>query len=202
MTETEHALGAAALVPVGRADAPSSRYDANEPQQQIEADIARTRDRVGSTLDALERKLSPRRLIAEGTDSLLDAVGRDPDKIWTQLRANAIPLGLIAAGLAWLVFARQEPRSGTRNDASDNRTKTAGTPLPLAAPHRSCTTTARHRPTRPLASASRPAKPSKRSSRSIRPRRRAPAHAGMRQPRCRGKGAILVPRQWPASRRW
>ena len=134
MTETEHALGAAALVPVGRADAPSSRYDANEPQQQIEADIARTQDRVGSTLDALERKLSPRRLIAEGTDSLLDAVGRDPDKIWTQLRANAIPLGLIAAGLAWLVFARQEPRSGTRDDASDNRTKTAGTPLPLAAP--------------------------------------------------------------------
>lgn len=81
-------------------------YDANKRPADIEEDIARTRAELSETLDALERKLAPRQLLEKGVDMLRDSVDGNFAKVGETLRANPIPLALIAGGLGWFLLSR------------------------------------------------------------------------------------------------
>ncbi len=85
-------------------------YDANRRPSEIEADIARTRVDLGETLDALERKLAPRQLLEKGVDMLRNSMNGNLGQVGDTLRANPIPLALIAGGLGWLLLARSGSR--------------------------------------------------------------------------------------------
>jgi Protein of unknown function (DUF3618) len=73
--------------------------EARRLPEEIEADIAHTRARLSATIAALERELALQRLIESGAAAILAQARR-------QVRGNAIPLALIAAGAAWLLLRR------------------------------------------------------------------------------------------------
>ena len=75
---------------------------------EIEEDIARTRVRLGATIDALERELAPRRV----AEVLRNSIEPRPGPLPAQARDYAIPLALIVAGLGWLVLLRRSRWSG------------------------------------------------------------------------------------------
>jgi len=107
MTITQFEVGedVAALAGVKR-EPPS--YDGNKAPGEIENDILRTRDHLSATIDALERRLAPRRLIARSAENLLNALEGDAEHLAARLRENALPLLLIVAGAAWLLLARSQ----------------------------------------------------------------------------------------------
>jgi hypothetical protein len=110
-------------------------YD-GKPLHEIEEDIARTRVRLNGTIEALERELTPRRVIdmAAGTlrASLEPLAGPSRDRIATY----AIPLALIAAGLSGLFMLRgREYRADTSANSDEAAfrlvaTGQGGPPLP------------------------------------------------------------------------
>jgi hypothetical protein len=68
--------------------------------REIEAEIRRTRDRIGAALDALAGRLAPRRLVERG---LAAAKQRRQPGETAGLHAEPLAFGLIAVGLAWIV---------------------------------------------------------------------------------------------------
>jgi Protein of unknown function (DUF3618) len=87
--------------------AASVAEDRTKPLHVIEEDIARTRVRLSATINALERELTPRRVIDNGAELLRESLeprpGAFPDQVW----AYAIPLALIVSGLGWLFVLRR-----------------------------------------------------------------------------------------------
>ncbi len=73
---------------------------------EIEREIGRSRRRIGLTLDALAQLLAPRRLLQKGLEMTSRLFGRAAPAaadIVGKLRARPLALGLIGAGIAWLV---------------------------------------------------------------------------------------------------
>ena len=75
--------------------------------------MARTRAELGETLDALERKLAPRQLLEKGVDMLRDTMDGNLGRVGEALRANPIPLALVAGGLGW--FCSRGPAALARS---------------------------------------------------------------------------------------
>lgn len=82
-------------------------YDGSEPLHEIEQDIARSRLRLSATIDALERELAPAQVVEKSTQVLRSALEPAPGSFRQQAWAYAIPLALIATGLAWLFMLRR-----------------------------------------------------------------------------------------------
>jgi hypothetical protein len=97
------ATRSSAAVPV----ADTASYDGNKPPHEIEEDIARTRVRLGATIEALEHELAPRRVIENSAEMLRRSLESRPGPFRDQVRGYAIPLALIATGLGWLFVLRR-----------------------------------------------------------------------------------------------
>jgi hypothetical protein len=87
--------------------ADTASYDGNKPPHEIEEDIARTRVRLGATIEALEHELAPRRVIENSAEVLRRSLEPRPGPFRDQVRGYAIPLALIATGLGWLFMLRR-----------------------------------------------------------------------------------------------
>jgi Protein of unknown function (DUF3618) len=115
-------------------DAVAARYDSAKPLQVIEEDIARTRLRLSATINALERELTPHRVIENGAEMLRKSLEPRPGPFRDQVWAYAIPLALIVSGLGWLFVLRQ--RSHPSDIPSDfaempaDAVETGATPSP------------------------------------------------------------------------
>lgn len=78
---------------------------------EIEDEIARARADMDVTLDAIQRKLSPGELMDQaltyvkqnGGDDIMNSVGN-------LVRDNPVPVALVGAGLAWLIYAAARPQ--------------------------------------------------------------------------------------------
>ena len=82
-------------------------YDGKKPLQEIEEDIARTRVRLSAMIEALECELTPRRAIDNAAEALRNSLEVPLGPSRDQISAYAIPLSLIATGLAWLFMLRR-----------------------------------------------------------------------------------------------
>ena len=97
-------------------------------EREIERDILRTRRRIGRTLDALSEKLAARRLLRRGAAMPSRLFGAEepaqPD-MGARFRPDPLALGLIGAGVAWLVaenarlFRRRRQDAAIANDQGD-----------------------------------------------------------------------------------
>jgi len=84
-------------------------YNGGKPPNEIEQDIARTRVRLSATIEALERELTPNRVLEKSTALLRGSLEPAPGSFRTQSWAYAIPLALIVTGLGWLFVLRRRP---------------------------------------------------------------------------------------------
>ena len=93
-----------------------------EETRVIREDIERTRDRMGTTVEALGERLNPARLKAQVKENIREAtIGRVQTMannaknrveeggrgLVATLRENPIPAAMIVGGLGWLLFARR-----------------------------------------------------------------------------------------------
>lgn len=109
VTVSERGEEVAALARIASAAEP---YDSNKAPDEIESDIRRTRRRLGATIDAVERRLAPRRVIASATESLFHIREDEREQFAAWLRENMLPLLLIAAVAGCLLLTRGQRPSG------------------------------------------------------------------------------------------
>jgi hypothetical protein len=86
----------------------TSGYETEKPADQIEADIVGTRARLGETIGALEQKLSPQRFIEHAGSGALGVIEAQAQHLKARLREKALPLLLIAAGIALLLLPEHD----------------------------------------------------------------------------------------------
>jgi ElaB/YqjD/DUF883 family membrane-anchored ribosome-binding protein len=99
--------------------------------ERIEADIERTREEMSETLDAIQQKLSPGRMV---DDVMQYFKSSNPDDNFTvnlvdSIKRNPIPIALVGVGLGWLMMSGDKSSNGHnrgsygyRNDYPDTST--------------------------------------------------------------------------------
>jgi len=74
--------------------------------EDIEREVEATRGDLDRTVEAIKEKMTPGQLV----DAVMDAMGGPVQEmaanLGAQVRANPLPLALIGAGVAWLIFGR------------------------------------------------------------------------------------------------
>ena len=124
MTLTQSGLGEA-VTALARVERPLP-YDGNKAPEEIEDDIVRTRYHLSATIDALERQLGPRRMIARSAETFLNALEGDAEHLAARPRENALPLLLIVAGAAWLLLTRSQQHYSDATLVSEQTSKCHG----------------------------------------------------------------------------
>lgn len=109
------------------------------PPEAIEQDIARTRQEMSGTVDAIQEKLSPGHIKSEAREKLrastvdrvkgaASRVGRTArdtgSTIADVVKSNPVPLAMIGAGIAWLVLNRT--RGDVISETASNVASRAG----------------------------------------------------------------------------
>ncbi len=81
--------------------------------EQLEQEVDRTRGRIEETLSDLRERLSPGLLIDDVLDFAKENGGADfVRNLGAQVTGNPLPVALMGAGLAWLMFAQGRPTDG------------------------------------------------------------------------------------------
>jgi hypothetical protein len=84
----------------------------NRSPEEIESDIERTRADFSSTVDAIQRKLSPSEMMDQAVDYALSTTpGAFGANLVSSVRDNPIPVALIGVGIAWLMAAGRQQTS-------------------------------------------------------------------------------------------
>ena len=127
---------------VGYASGRELDADTERKTREIRSDIARTREDMSETIDAIQGKLRPANVVAEATDRvkaaatervsvMADSVSRTAHQAMEEtrrtaghvadgVRQNAIPLALIGIGAGWL-FANRQGNGQLNNREANSR---------------------------------------------------------------------------------
>ena len=93
------------------------RHDGHRSPQEIEADIARTRGHIDSTLREIESRLTSEQMMHQALDYLR---GSGANEFVSNLRGsvkhNPLPVSLVGIGLAWLMMADKSQRRPVYDD--------------------------------------------------------------------------------------
>lgn len=85
----------------------------NRQPEEIERDIERTREEVSSTIDAIQRKLTPGQMMDQALSYARTSLPADfGSNLGSAVRENPVPVTLIGVGIAWLMMAGQGGRQG------------------------------------------------------------------------------------------
>jgi ElaB/YqjD/DUF883 family membrane-anchored ribosome-binding protein len=86
-------------------------HDENLQPERIESEIAHTRAEVSSTIDAIQRKLTPGQLMDQAVDYFRTSAPADFGATLSRsIRDNPIPVALVGVGIAWLMMSGQAGR--------------------------------------------------------------------------------------------
>src|SRR5215467_14178898 len=93
---------------------------------QLERETEECRAKVERTMGELKAKLTPGQLVDELLAHTKDGGGRFASNLGDQITANPMPVTLIGAGLAWLLFAKNKASQngramGERNWSGEGR---------------------------------------------------------------------------------
>jgi Protein of unknown function (DUF3618) len=93
----------------------SERSAGGSQLERIEHDLSGTRARLDATIGALRQKLSPGEMVDQAISSVKEtgggAFGRN---LVSTVRANPVPVALVAVGLAWLMLSDWRGRDERR----------------------------------------------------------------------------------------
>src|SRR5690606_4285074 len=97
----------------GEGAASMTRRSSDKRPEEIEEEIAQTRADMDSTLDAIQRKLSPPELLEQALAYVRENGGEKMMKsVGSMVRDNPIPVALIGAGMAWFMYSAARRRNG------------------------------------------------------------------------------------------
>jgi hypothetical protein len=89
--------------------------DATDDTDQIERDLAQTRERMDRRLDELGDKLAPNQLVNDALAHVTGGDGADfTSTLVAKAKANPIPAALTGIGVAWLLASNQNKQSRAR----------------------------------------------------------------------------------------
>jgi ElaB/YqjD/DUF883 family membrane-anchored ribosome-binding protein len=95
-------------------------HDETRQPERIESEIEQTRAEVSSTIDAIQRKLTPGQLMDQAVDYLRTSAPADfGNNLSRSIRENPLPVALIGVGVAWLMMSGQQ--GGTRRFARNGQ---------------------------------------------------------------------------------
>jgi ElaB/YqjD/DUF883 family membrane-anchored ribosome-binding protein len=81
----------------------------NRRPEEIESDIARTRAEMGSTLDAIQNKLTPGQMMDQAIQYARHSLPADfGSNLANTVRNNPMPVALIGVGIAWMMMQGQQ----------------------------------------------------------------------------------------------
>jgi len=98
-------------------------HDEDLQPERIESEIAHTRAEVSSTIDAIQRKLTPGQLMDQAVDYFRSSAPSDfGANLSRSIRDNPIPVALVGVGIAWLMMSGQaaKTRWSPRNELSES----------------------------------------------------------------------------------
>ena len=90
-----------------------------ESPEMLERQIAETRAEIDVTLDAIQQKLSPGRILDQVFDYTKENGGAFAGNLGRSVRDNPVPMTLLGIGLGWLMFAGGRRDGYSRYDYSD-----------------------------------------------------------------------------------
>ena len=93
--------------------------------EQIETEIEQTRGAMSDTLQAIERRLSPNRLVDEAMQTMRN-INISNSPVFDAIRDNPLPLAVAGIGLGWLALAALG--SGGREAGQGGGGRVAGDP--------------------------------------------------------------------------
>lgn len=97
----------------------SDRHDArgSRSSAEIENDIEHTRHELDSTLDALEQKLSPGRLLDQALGMVRDGGSDGSNAAINAFRNHPMPMAMMGLGLGWLAVESSAGKSSANRQA-------------------------------------------------------------------------------------
>src|SRR5262245_47988665 len=97
--------------------------------ERLERETEQTRAELAETIEELRARVTPGYLVDELLDYARDSTGAEFfDNLKRQVSANPLPVGLMGAGLAWLMMAkgRSNAPTGAVGDAARQTATRAG----------------------------------------------------------------------------
>ena len=108
------------MTPVALVKAGTAGLETHAGSAAIQSDIERTRAQMDQTLDALEEKLMPSRLLDESWQFLKDSSSTGASKVWQLAKDHPLPALTAGLGLGWLAYeSRRGGRLRTGLDGGD-----------------------------------------------------------------------------------
>lgn len=87
---------------------------------QLEREAEQTRSQLAQTLDELRERITPGQLVDQVVDYAKDSGGGDfVRNLGRQMADNPLPVGLIGAGMAWLMLTNSSRSAGRRDGSYD-----------------------------------------------------------------------------------
>lgn len=99
----------------GPAGSRLGRAPEEKDSTEIAADIGHTRAEMSETVDALQKKLAPNRLVDDFLDSVRESLDRNSSRIFETMRQHPVVTSCVGLGLGWLLLqstARTRPTYG------------------------------------------------------------------------------------------
>jgi uncharacterized protein DUF3618 len=96
-----------------RSAAPATNGE-DRSSAELERDIDRIRSRMDQTINQIEHRLSPNRLIDQALQRMRGGPGAFANNLGRTVRKHPVPSAMFAAGLAWLLFAERGDKAGAR----------------------------------------------------------------------------------------
>ena len=98
--------------------------EATDDTDQIERDLAKTRERMDRRLDELGDRLAPNQIVNDALAHVTGGDGADfAQTLITKAKANPIPAALAGIGLAWLMVSSQDGRATVKRGVPDLATR-------------------------------------------------------------------------------
>ena len=87
-------------------------------REQLELEAERNREAVAGTIEELQERLTPGEIVDQVMSYMQDGGNEFLRNLGRQVTANPMPVTLIGAGVAWMLFAKNAPSSGAGSHSS------------------------------------------------------------------------------------